>query len=111
MTSSLFRPRNPLSRRATLLRPQPNTSLSDDCSLVLDCLGAPRLPPLTFPAETRMDEKQLAKLVRQNAAKAAKVAKARKGRAYDPTLQPTDDEEDVAVERERFFKEMKRREF
>ena len=58
-----------------------------------------------------MDEKQLAKLVRQNAAKAAQVAKARKGRAYDPTLPPTDDEEDAAIERDRFFKEMKRREF
>jgi hypothetical protein len=58
-----------------------------------------------------MDEKQLAKLVRQNAARAAKLAQARKGRAYDPTLRPTDEEEDVAIERDRFFKEMKRREF
>ncbi|MFN2567614.1 MAG: hypothetical protein ABR499_21680 [Gemmatimonadaceae bacterium] len=58
-----------------------------------------------------MDEKQLAKLVRQNAAQAEKLAKARKGRAYDPTLPPTDDDEDVAVERQRFFKEMKRRDF
>jgi hypothetical protein len=58
-----------------------------------------------------MDEKQLAKLVRQNAARAAQVAKARKGRGYDPTLRPTDDDDDVALERDRFFKEMKRREF
>ena len=59
-----------------------------------------------------MDEKQLAKLVRQNAARAAELAKARKGRAYDPTLRPPpDDDEDAAIERERFFKEMKRREF
>jgi hypothetical protein len=58
-----------------------------------------------------MDEKQLAKLVRENAARAEKLAKARKGRAYDPTLRPTDDDEDVAIERDRFFKEMKRREF
>jgi hypothetical protein len=58
-----------------------------------------------------MDEKQLAKLVRQNAARAEKVAKARKGRAYDPTLPPTDHDEDLAIERDRFFKEMKRREF
>jgi hypothetical protein len=58
-----------------------------------------------------MDEKQLAKLVRQNAARAAQVAKARKGRAYDPTLRPTDDDDDVVLERDRFFKEMKRREF
>lgn len=58
-----------------------------------------------------MDEKQLAKLVRKNAARAEKLAQARKGRAYDPTLKPTEDDEDVAIERERFFKEMKRREF
>jgi hypothetical protein len=58
-----------------------------------------------------MDEKQLAKLVRENAAKAEKLAKARKGRAYDRTLPPSDEEEDVAIERARFFKEMKRREF
>jgi hypothetical protein len=58
-----------------------------------------------------MDEKQLAKLVRKNAAMAEKLAKARKGRAYDPTLPQSNEEEDVSVERERFFKEMKRREF
>jgi hypothetical protein len=58
-----------------------------------------------------MDEKQLAKLIRQNVASAEKLAKARKGRAYDPTLPPTNDDEDDAVERQRFFKEMKRREF
>ena len=59
-----------------------------------------------------MDEKQLAKLVRQNASLAEKLAKARKGRAYDPTLRPTaDDDEDGAIERDKFFKEMKRREF
>jgi hypothetical protein len=62
-----------------------------------------------------VDDKQLAKLIRKNAAKAAKVAKGRQGRAYDPTLtatrgtdQPTDD---ANVERDLFFKEMKRREF
>jgi len=58
-----------------------------------------------------MDEKQLAKLVRKNVAAAEKLAKARKGRAYDPTLPKTDEEDDVSVERDRFFKEMKRREF
>ena len=57
-----------------------------------------------------MDEKQLAKLVRQNAAKAEKLAQARRSRRYDPTLPPpSDDDEDV--ERDHFFKEMKRREF
>ncbi len=70
-----------------------------------------RLPLITFAPDIEMDEKQLAKLVRKNAAMAEKLAKARKGRAYDPTLPPTDEEEDVAIERDRFFKEMKRREF
>ena len=57
-----------------------------------------------------MDAKQLAKLVRQNAEKAEKLAKARKSRRYDTTLPPeSDDDEDI--EREHFFKEMKKREF
>lgn len=57
-----------------------------------------------------MDDKQLQKLIRQNAAKVAKAAKASKGRRYDPTLPPprTEDED---IERDHFFKEMKRREF
>ena len=63
-----------------------------------------------------MDDKQLAKLIRQNAAKAEKLAKARKGRAYDPTISATrgtegDSDDDTSVERDHFFKEMKRREF
>jgi hypothetical protein len=57
-----------------------------------------------------MDEKQLAKLVRQNAAKAERLAKARQSRKYDATLPPANDEE-ADVERDHFFKEMKRREF
>jgi len=57
-----------------------------------------------------MDDKQLAKLVRQNAAKAEKLAKARSSRRYDKTLPPPADE-DVDLERDQFFKEMKRREF
>jgi hypothetical protein len=57
-----------------------------------------------------MDAKQLAKLVRQNAAKAEKLAKARKSRRYDTTLPPEADD-DVDLERDKFFKEMKRREF
>jgi ribosomal protein S21 len=57
-----------------------------------------------------MNEKQLAKLIKKNAAKAAKLAKAREGRAYDPTVPPPRDN-DTDVEREQFFKEMKRREF
>ena len=63
-----------------------------------------------------MDDKQLAKLIKQNAAKAEKLAKARKGRAYDPTLDATRgtagaDDDDNDIERTHFFKEMKRREF
>jgi len=57
-----------------------------------------------------MDAKQLAKLVRQNAAKAEKLAKARQSRRYDKTLPPAQDNEED-VEREHFFKEMKKREF
>ena len=61
-----------------------------------------------------MDAKQLAKLIRKNAAKAEKAAKAR-SKKFDPTLDATkgtnDDEEDTGIERKHFFKEMKRREF
>ena len=57
-----------------------------------------------------MDEKQLQKLIKKNAAKAAKLAKARDGRKFDKTLPPPRDE-DSDVERAHFFKEMKRREF
>jgi hypothetical protein len=57
-----------------------------------------------------MDEKQLQKLIRKNAAKAEKLAKARDGRKFDKTLQPPQDD-NVDVERTAFFKEMKRREF
>jgi hypothetical protein len=61
-----------------------------------------------------MDAKQLAKLVRQNAAKAEKAARAR-SKKFDPTLDATrgasDEEDDAGIERKHFFKEMKRREF
>ena len=61
-----------------------------------------------------MDDKQLQKLIRQNAARVAQAAKAAKqrsdGRQFDPTLPaPRNDDEDL--DREHFFKEMKRREF
>lgn len=63
-----------------------------------------------------MDDKQLAKLIKQTAAKAEQAAKSRRPRGYDPTLaatRPRDEaaDDDSAVERSAFFKEMKRREF
>ena len=57
-----------------------------------------------------MNEKQLAKLIKQNAAKAAKPSRLRPARAYDATL-PQREEDDAEVERKHLFKEMKKREF
>jgi hypothetical protein len=57
-----------------------------------------------------MNEKQLAKLIKQNAAKAAKPSRLRPAKAYDPTL-PGREEDDADVERKQMFKEMKKREF
>ena len=68
-----------------------------------------RVPTFNL-ANWTMDEKQLQKLIRKNAAKAAKLAKARDGRQFDKTLPPAQDE-DADVERTHFFKEMKKREF
>jgi hypothetical protein len=59
-----------------------------------------------------MDDKQLQKLIRQNAKRVEQARAARKKdpRQFDPTLPPQrTDEEDL--ERNHFFKEMKRREF
>ena len=61
-----------------------------------------------------MNEKQLAKLIKQNVAKAEQAAKAKKGKKFDATLDATakpEDEGDDVIERAQFFKEMKRREF
>ncbi|HUQ81783.1 MAG TPA: hypothetical protein VM076_11615 [Gemmatimonadaceae bacterium] len=62
-----------------------------------------------------MDDKQLAKLIRKNVAKVEKAATAKQKRTYDPTLAATrgtkEQDADTEVEREQFFKEMKRREF
>lgn len=57
-----------------------------------------------------MNEKQLAKLIKQNAAKAAKPSRLRPARAYDATL-PQREEDDADAERKQLFKEMKKREF
>ena len=58
-----------------------------------------------------MDEKQLAKLIRKNAEKAEKLSKSRAGKKYDQTLPQTPDDEDASIDRDHFFKEMKKREF
>jgi hypothetical protein len=57
-----------------------------------------------------MDDKQLAKLIRKNAAKAANPSKLRPAKKYDATL-PDREEDDAAAERTQLFKEMKKREF
>jgi hypothetical protein len=73
--------------------------------------GPAALPPSPFRP---MDDKQLQKLIRQNAARVAKAnaAKARDadGRRYDPTL-PAVRNDDEEIERAHFFSEMKKREF
>ena len=58
-----------------------------------------------------MDEKQLAKLIRKNAARAEKLAKGRSGKNYDNTLPPKPEDDSQDIDRNHFFKEMKRREF
>lgn len=54
-----------------------------------------------------MDDKKLAALAKKNAAKVAKE-KAKKRRQYDDTLPQ---EEEADGDRDRFFSEMKKREF
>jgi hypothetical protein len=59
-----------------------------------------------------MDDKQLAKLIRKNAAKAAKPSRLRPAKKYDPTLQNREEGDEAAeAERTQLFKEMKKREF
>jgi hypothetical protein len=58
-----------------------------------------------------MDDKQLAKLIRKNVEKAEKLSKGRAGKNYDNTLPPKPEDDSTDVDREHFFKEMKRREF
>ena len=58
-----------------------------------------------------MDEKQLARLIKQNIAKTdAARAKKPKSKQYDSTLHRPETKDDD-LEREDFFDEMKRREF
>lgn len=57
-----------------------------------------------------MNEQQLAKLIRKNAAKAARPSKLRPARRYDSTL-PDRPDEDADVERAQMFEEMRKREF
>ena len=56
---------------------------------------------------SKSDERKLEALVRKMSAKAAK-AKPKTRRQHDPTLPPETDED---AERDRFFSEMKKREF
>ena len=56
---------------------------------------------------SKSDDRKLAALAKKNAAKVAK-SKTKVRRQYDPTLQQETDED---LERQRFFKEMKKREF
>ena len=58
-----------------------------------------------------MDEKQLAKLIRKNAERAEKLSKGRAGKNYDNTLPPKPEDDSQDIDRNHFFKEMKRREF
>jgi hypothetical protein len=59
-----------------------------------------------------MNDKQLAKLIKKTAAKAAaKSSAVRPARAYDPTLKNRPEHDEAAEERAQFFDEMKRREF
>lgn len=57
-----------------------------------------------------MDPKKLAALAKKNAAKAAEAKEKAKKRRFDDTL-PPETEDTGDAERQRFFKEMRRREF
>jgi len=61
-------------------------------------------------SEAAMNEKQLAKLIKQAAAKADAKAKARP-KNFDATLTHKPDHDDAAEERKHLFSEMKKREF
>lgn len=57
-----------------------------------------------------MDPKKLAALVKKNAAKAAEAKEKAKKRRFDDTL-PAESDDTSDSERQRFFKEMRKREF
>jgi hypothetical protein len=71
--------------------------------------GARGARPSTDPGEPVMNEKQLAKLIKQNVAKAEKAAQ-KKSKTYDATL-PDRHESEQDAETSQLFKEMKKREF
>ena len=50
-----------------------------------------------------MDEKQLAKLIRKNAARAEKLAKGRSGKNYDNTLPPKPEDDSQDIDRDHFL--------
>ncbi|MCU0634109.1 MAG: hypothetical protein MUE41_04470 [Gemmatimonadaceae bacterium] len=58
-----------------------------------------------------MKDNQLAKLLKQTQQKAEKSINKRPSKSYDPTLVTKKVVEDADIEREKLFKELKRREF
>jgi hypothetical protein len=58
-----------------------------------------------------MDDRKLAALIRKNQAKAQKLAKVRDGRQFDATLNTKPETDARDLEREKLFKELKRRDF
>jgi hypothetical protein len=61
-----------------------------------------RSPHLALHPEASVNEKQLAKLIKQNQQKI---------KTFDPTLVTKQEDDDANIEREQLFKELKRREF
>jgi hypothetical protein len=58
-----------------------------------------------------MKDRELAKLLRQTQQKAEQSMSKKPTKKYDPTLVTKREVEDEDIERERLFKELKRREF
>ncbi|MCU0634082.1 MAG: hypothetical protein MUE41_04330 [Gemmatimonadaceae bacterium] len=68
------------------------------------------LVPLSHP-ERPVKDNQLAKLLKQTQQKAEKAINKRPSKTYDPTLVTKKDTEDADIDRQKLFKELKRREF